>query len=248
MDFRVIIPARYNSSRLPAKALVDIAGKPMVQHVYEKAKKSRAKTVVVATDDDRIAGVCKKIGAEFCMTDPNHLTGTDRISEVISLLRYEEDEIIVNVQGDQPLVPFENIDQVANNLALNPEAGVATLCEVIRDSADLHNPSMVKTVFDNKNFALYFSRSLVPYHKSPDLHLQIYYKHIGLYAYRAGVIQQFVKWDPTPIELSESLEQLRFLSNGQKIHIDVAIKNPPIEVNTEEDLIKIRQWVAAHVA
>ncbi len=248
MEFRVIIPARYHSTRLPAKALVDIAGKPMVQHVYEKAKKSRAKSVIVATDDERIADVCRKIGAEFCMTSPNHLTGTDRISEVISLQKYKSDEIIVNVQGDQPLVPFENIDQVANNLALNAEAGVATVCEVIRDQTDLHNPSMVKTVSDNRNFALYFSRSLIPHHKSPDLHVQTYYKHIGLYAYRAGVVQQFVTWEPTAIELSESLEQLRFLSNGIKIHVDVAVKNPPIEVNTEEDLIKIRQWVAAHVA
>ena len=244
MDFRIIIPARYNSSRLPAKALVDIAGKPMVQHVYEKACKSQAKSVVVATDDKRIADVCHKIGAEVCMTSPDHLTGTDRISEVISLNNYDEEDIIVNVQGDQPLVPYENIDQVANNLALNPDAGVATLCEVIRDSEDLHNPSMVKVVFTNKNMALYFSRSLIPWAKNIDLHAQVYYKHIGLYAYRAGVIQQFVKWEPTVIELSESLEQLRFLSNNQKIHIDIAIKNPPIEVNTEEDLIKIRKWVA----
>jgi len=244
MDFRIIIPARYNSSRLPAKALVDIAGKPMVQHVYEKARKSKAISVVVATDDERIAAVCHKIGAEVCMTSSNHLTGTDRISEVISLNNYDEDDIIVNVQGDQPLVPYENINQVATNLASNPDAGVATLCEVIRDSEDLHNPSMVKVVFSHTNMALYFSRSLIPWAKNIDLHKQTYYKHIGLYAYRAGVIQQFVKWEPSIIELSESLEQLRFLSNNQKIHIDIAIKNPPIEVNTEEDLIKIRQWVA----
>lgn len=245
MNFRVVIPARYDSTRLPAKALCDIAGKPMVQHVYERACKSSAISVVVATEDERIVKACEKFGAPVCLTSHKHLTGTDRIAETVGLLGYEPDDIIVNVQGDQPFVPYENIDQLAQNLIMHEQANIATLCERIHDEQDLHNPAIVKVVTDNNGYALYFSRNLIPWTKTIDLHTQIYYKHMGLYAYRAETIQQFVTWPPSHLELSESLEQLRFLSYGEKIHVGVAIKNAPLEVNTQEDLDKVRQLVAS---
>jgi len=240
MSFHVIIPARYASSRLPAKALCDIGGKTMVQHVYERALKSDATSVTVATDDERIAAVCQTFGAPVCLTSPTHLTGTDRIAEAVRLLNFDDEEIIVNVQGDQPWVPFENINQVANNLLLS-EANVATVCERIHNEADLKDPACVKVMMDNLGYALYFSRSLIPWVSKIDLHQQDYYKHIGLYAYRAHTIQDFVSWPPAPIELSESLEQLRFLVQGEKIHVAIAVENAPPEVNTPEDLEKVRR-------
>jgi 3-deoxy-manno-octulosonate cytidylyltransferase (CMP-KDO synthetase) len=241
VNFHVIIPARYASTRLPAKALCEIAGKPMVQHVYEQACKSSASTVVVATEDIRIVKACEKFGAPVCLTSDKHLSGTDRIAETVKLMDYAPDALIVNVQGDQPYVPYENIDQVAHNLILYESANIATLCERIHEEEDLTNPAVVKVVTDREGYALYFSRSRVPWSKSIDLHHQLYYKHIGLYAYRASTIQQFVTWTPAPAELSESLEQLRFLHHGEKIHVAIAFKNPPLEVNTVEDLEKIRQ-------
>jgi len=243
-QFRVIIPSRYGSTRLPAKALCDINGKPMIQHVYERACESGAARVIVATDDERIAKVCVKFNAEVCLTSVEHLTGTDRLSEVTQKLNYAQDEIIVNAQGDQPLISPENINQVARNLMMNPQINMSTLCERIYDHQDLINPSYVKVVIDKNNCALYFSRSLIPYTKNSDeinLHEQHYYKHMGLYAYRVNVIQQFVNWAPSECELSESLEQLRFLSNGEKIHIDIAAKPALFEINTQEDLDKVRE-------
>lgn len=245
MTFRVVIPARYASTRLPAKALCDIAGKPMIQHVYERACKSSALSVVVATEDERIVKACKNFGAPVCLTSDMHLTGTDRIAQTVELMKYQPDDIIVNVQGDQPFVPYENIDQVAQNLIINEQANIATLCERIHDENDLYNPAMVKVVTDINGYALYFSRNFIPWVKSLDLHTQIYYKHMGLYAYRAETIQQFVTWPPSHLELSESLEQLRFLSHGEKIHVGVAIKSAPLEINTPEDLDKIRHLVAS---
>lgn len=245
MTFRIVIPARYASSRLPAKALCDIAGKPMVQHVYERACKSRADSIVIATEDERIVKICEKFGAPVCLTSDTHLTGTDRIAETVELMGYDPNDIIVNVQGDQPFVPYENIDQVAQNLIVHEQANIATLCERIHDEQDLHNPAMPKVVMDINGYALYFSRNLIPWVKTIDLHTQVYYKHMGLYAYRAETIQQFVTWTPSHLELSESLEQLRFLSQGEKIHVGIAIKNAPLEVNTQEDLIKIRQLAAS---
>ncbi len=245
MAFRVVIPARFASTRLPAKALCEIAGKPMVQHVYERACKSSADSVVIATEDERIVKACEKFGAPVCLTRNTHLTGTDRIAETVELMGYEHDDIIVNVQGDQPFVPYENIDQLAQNLIVNEQANIATLCERIHDEQDLYNPGLPKVVLDINGYALYFSRNLIPWVKNIDLHTQVYYKHMGLYAYRAETIQKFVTWPPSHLELSESLEQLRFLSQGEKIHVGIAIKSAPLEVNTQEDLIKVRQLVAS---
>jgi 3-deoxy-manno-octulosonate cytidylyltransferase (CMP-KDO synthetase) len=247
MDFRIIIPARYQSSRLPGKPLIDIAGKPMIQHVYEKAKQTSATSIVVATDDQRIATVAKKFGADVCMTRVDHLTGSDRLSEVVTLLNYGPQDIIVNVQGDEPMIPPELIKQVANNLTIHESASMATLCEAIHDLDKLQNPNIVKVVMDIKGFALYFSRSVIPWVKEIDLHspYQTYYRHIGLYAYRASFLQRYNNMTACPIELSESLEQLRMLWYGEKIHVEVACKKPEQDVNTEEDLIKVRNLIEA---
>jgi len=244
--FRVVIPARYAASRLPAKPLCDIGGKPMIQHVYEQACKSDAISVVVATDDERIAKACEKFSAPTCMTSIEHLTGTDRVAEVVQLMNYDLNDIIVNVQGDQPLVPYENINQVSKSLMLDETANISTLCERIYEQSDLDNPAVVKVVFDLNYRALYFSRNLIPWVKEIDLRYQTYYKHIGLYAYRAKTIQNFVQLPPSTLELAESLEQLRFLANSEKIHVNIAVKNAPLEVNTPEDLEKIRLILQNH--
>ena len=245
-NFRIVIPARYVASRLPAKPLCDIGGKAMIQHVYEQACKSNAIKLLL-TDDKRIVEVCEKFGAPTCLTSFEHLTGTDRIAETVSLMKYDLDDIIVNVQGDQPLIPYENINQVGKDLMLNEKANISTLCERIYDESDLYNPAIPKVVLDIHNYALYFSRNLIPWVKDVDLRHQII-KHIGLYAYRAKTIQNFANLSPSIMELSESLEQLRFLSNGEKIHVDIAIKNAPFEVNTPEDLEKIRELIVGSLA
>jgi 3-deoxy-manno-octulosonate cytidylyltransferase (CMP-KDO synthetase) len=246
MSFRIVIPTRYHSSRLPGKPLVDIAGKSMLQHVYEKAQQTTAKSIVIATDDERIVTLAKSFDADVCMTRIDHLTGSDRLAEVVTELNYPTDEIIVNVQGDEPLIPPEIIEQVAINLQANEAASVATLCEAIHDIETLQNPNKVKVVLDIQGYALYFSRNTIPWSKEIDFHLplQNYYRHIGLYAYRVGFIQRFVNWVPSPLELSESLEQLRVLWYGEKIHVDIACKNPQQDVNTEDDLITVRQLLA----
>ncbi len=245
-SFRIIIPARYQSSRLPGKVLMDIAGKPMLQHVYEKALKSGAKSVVIATDDARIEKAAKSFGADICMTKASHPSGTDRLAETIDLLGYDANEIIVNVQGDEPLLPVKLIQQVANNLAVREEASVATLCERIYDLEKLKNPNSVKVVLDANNYALYFSRSVIPWLKNDDIELsrQAYYRHIGLYAYRAEFVLRYVGWGHCPLESTESLEQLRVLWHGGKIHVDMAADKPQQDVNTEEDLFKVRELCA----
>ncbi len=247
MPFSVIIPARYASSRLPGKPLLDIAGKPMIQHVYERALQSEAKEVVIATDDARIQAVAEGFGAKVIMTSPNHPSGTDRLEEVVSQLGYYADDIVVNVQGDEPLIPPRVINQVAHNLAAEPSAGIATLCEDITDEASLYNPNVVKVVMNHAGFAMYFSRAPIPWPR--DHHLKglaglpegiNYYRHIGIYAYRVKLLKNFVKWVPAPLELAESLEQLRAMWNGEKIHVAVADEQPPAGVDTEEDLRRVR--------
>lgn len=240
LGFTVIIPARFNSSRLPGKALADIAGKPMVQHVYERACQSDAKRVIVATDDARIAEICTTIGAPVCMTSVQHQNGTERLSEAVTLLDAAPDDIIVNVQGDQPLIPPHLINQVAQCLSLQKEANMATLCTRILSLDELHNDSVVKVVLDAKQGALYFSRSPIPWAKQYHIHLQTYYRHIGLYAYRAETIAAYVTWPQTTTEQSEALEQLRFLHYGARIQVALAEQMPPPEVNTPEDLELIR--------
>ncbi len=247
MGFSVIIPARYASTRFPGKPLADIAGKPMVQHVYERACQSEAARVIVATDDDRIADMARGFGAEVCMTKADHPSGTDRLQEVVHTLGFYADDIVVNVQGDEPLIPPRVINQVAHNLKAESEAGIATLSEPIEDLASLLNPNVVKVVTDARGMAMYFSRAPIPWPRdefsaSQKLMPACYswQRHIGIYAYRVKMLNDFVRWVPAPIEETECLEQLRAMWNGARIHVEVADELPPAGVDTPEDLERLR--------
>ncbi len=247
MGFSVVIPARYASTRFPGKPLADIAGKPMIQHVYERALLSEAERVIVATDDQRIADAATGFGAEVCMTRADHPSGTDRLQEVVHKLGFYADDIVVNVQGDEPLIPPRVINQVAHNLKAESDAGIATLSEPITDVDSLLNPNVVKVVSDTRGMALYFSRAPIPwprdaFAKDPTAMPSGYswQRHIGIYAYRVKMLNEFVRWEPAPIEEAECLEQLRAMWNGAKIHVDVADELPPAGVDTPEDLERLR--------
>jgi len=250
MAFSVVIPARYASSRFPGKPLADIAGKPMIQHVFERAKESEAERVIVATDDQQIAEAAEGFGAEVCMTSSDHPSGTDRLQEVVQSLGFYADDIVVNVQGDEPLVPPRVINQVAHNLLAVPEASIATLCEPIEDLESVLNPNVVKVVADANGKALYFSRAPIPWPRDQFATEQgrsvfpqgvNYQRHIGIYAYRVKLLNDFVRWAPAPVEETECLEQLRAMWNGATIHVDVADELPPAGVDTPEDLERIRK-------
>lgn len=236
--FIVVIPARYDSSRFPGKVLADIGGKPMIQHVYERAVVSGAEQVVVATDAKNVADAAKKFNASVCMTSREHPSGSDRIAEVAALKQWPDDIVIVNVQGDEPLIPPENIAQVAKNLTDHPEVSMATLVTPFQNMEELVNPNNAKVVIDKNGLALYFSRSVVPYQRDTG-QLASYHRHIGIYAYRVGFLQQFVSWQVAPLEYSEKLEQLRVLWYGEHIHAAQALVAPPSGVDTEEDLMHI---------
>ncbi|WPO98769.1 3-deoxy-manno-octulosonate cytidylyltransferase [Pseudomonas sp. HR96] len=249
--FTVVIPARFASSRLPGKPLQLIAGKPMVQWVWEQARKSSASRVVVATDDARIVQACQAFGAEVLMTRVEHNSGTDRLAEVATALGLAADAIVVNVQGDEPLIPPVVIDQVARNLAAHVEAGMATLAEPIEKVAALFNPNIVKVSTDQNGLALTFSRAPLPWARDDfardreQLPAGVpYRRHIGIYAYRAGFLQDFVGWGPCWLETCESLEQLRALWHGVRIHVADAIEAPPTGVDTPEDLERVRRLLA----
>lgn len=247
-DFTVVIPARYGSSRFPGKPLKVIAGKPMVQLVWEQARKSSAQRVVVATDDVRIFEACQAFGAEVLMTRDDHNSGTDRLAEVATQLGLAADAIVVNVQGDEPMIPPAVIDQVASNLAAHPEAGISTLAEPIDDVAALFNPNVVKVSSDINGLALTFSRAPLPWARDAlaanrdELPAGVpLRRHIGIYAYRAGFLHDFVSWGPCMLENTENLEQLRALWNGVRIHVADACEAPPAGVDTPEDLERVRR-------
>lgn len=252
MEFYVVIPARYASSRLPAKPLADIAGRPMIQWVYERALQSQAKKVIIATDDARIEQAVKSFGAEVCLTRTDHQSGTDRLQEVAEKYGLSPDAIVVNVQGDEPLIPPAVIDQVAANLARAKEASVATLCEPITSIEDFMNPNIVKTLANEQGMAVYFSRAPIPwprdaFAKEPK-QLPADFKgrrHIGIYAYRVALLNRFVGWDMAPIEAAESLEQLRVLWHDEKIHLDEAVADVPGGVDTQEDLQRVIDIIKA---
>ncbi len=247
MSFTVIIPARYASSRLPRKPLADIAGKPMIQHVWEKTQQAGANRVIIATDHEEIERVAKTFGAEVCMTSTEHNSGTERLAEVIEKMAIADDEIIVNVQGDEPLIPPVIIQQVAQNLAEN-QVNMATLAVKLETKEELFNPNCVKVVTDQKGMALYFSRAAIPFARDyfADCNdaffaSQPYLRHIGIYAYRAKFVNQYICWQPTVLEKLESLEQLRALWYGEKIHVELAKEAPQVGVDTLEDLERVRQ-------
>ena len=244
MSFTVIIPARYQSTRLPGKPLADICGKPMIQWVYEQASKAGADRVIIATDDSRIEAVVKAFGGDVCMTSPDHESGTERLAEVIEKCGITADEIVVNVQGDEPLIPPSIIQQVAQNLA-DSVAPMATLAVAIDEEYEVFNPNAVKVVTDAEGYALYFSRAAIPWDrdafaKGESLTANPLLRHIGIYAYRAGFINTYINWQPSVLEKIECLEQLRVLWYGEKIHVAVAKEAPAAGVDTPEDLEKVR--------
>jgi 3-deoxy-manno-octulosonate cytidylyltransferase (CMP-KDO synthetase) len=240
-----IIPARYGSTRLPAKVLVDIAGKPMIQWVYERARRSPSlDRLVVATDDGRIFDRVRDFGGEALRTLPTHPSGTDRVAEAAQILQAKEADLIVNIQGDQPLFEPGMIDEVVGPFRDDPELQMGALVHPIYTPEELSNPSVVKVVFDKKGYALYFSRSPMPY-VIPSSPAPSYYKHIGPYAYRMGFLMEFTKMDRGNLERSESLEQLRALEHGYRIKI-VETKFDSQEVDTPEDLEKVRGFLSGY--
>jgi len=248
--FVVVIPARYASTRLPGKPLRLLAGRPMIAHVYERAIESGADEVIIATDDERIMEAAQGMGADCQMTAPDHRSGTDRMAEVIDARGYPDDRIIVNLQGDEPCMPGALVRQVAEDLSGLPEIGVATLCERIETAAELFDPHVVKVVTDAAGFALYFSRAVIPWDReafsvtTEELPGAVqHFRHIGLYAYRAGFIREYVRWAPSPIECMEVLEQLRVLWNGHRIHVARALSHPGHGVDTEYDLDRVAEFL-----
>lgn len=242
MKFTIVIPARYGATRLPGKPLMDLNGKPMVQHVYERALTSDAHNVYVATDDDRIRAAVEAFGGKVLMTGSDHRSGTDRIHEVAVRLELDDDEIVVNVQGDEPLIPPAAINQVAVNLVQNPQAGIASLYETVSDQGEINDPHAVKVVVDHEDFALYFSRATIPYGSS--VQAKNCLRHIGIYGYRVQTLKRFVTWPPGQLEVQEKLEQLRALYNGVKIHMAPACQKVPGGIDTERDLQIVRKLLA----
>lgn len=245
-DFKVVIPARYGSSRLPGKPLLEIGGKPIIRHVYERATESAAGEVVVATDDARIVDACNAFGADVALTRSDHQSGTDRIAEVIETRGWPQDAIVVNLQGDEPCMPRTLVDQVASDLAGHGSVGMATLAYPIADTETLFDPHVVKVVIDANGYALYFSRAPIPWHRDEfiggrkPLPASIrFLRHIGLYAYRASFLERFVGWKPAPLELAESLEQLRVLWHGEGIHVTLAGEEPGPGVDTAADVQRV---------
>lgn len=242
MSFKVVIPARYASTRLPGKPLLDIAGKPMVVRVAEQANKSGASSVVIATDFEKIIQVATSHQIQAVMTRVDHASGTDRIAEVAQQLNWNDDDIVVNVQGDEPLIEPLLIQEVALTLGHSRHAVMATACHTIHDEAAMLNPNIVKVVMDAEGHALYFSRSPIPYPRD-DAHKQNIkaHRHIGIYAYRVGFLKQYAELSETELEQVESLEQLRVLYHGYKIAVTVTDNAPASGVDTQADLDQVRR-------
>jgi len=247
VSFRVVIPARYASVRLPGKALRLVAGRPLIEHVYRRAAESGASEVLVATDDERIATACQRFGAHAVMTSDAHPSGTDRLAEVARVRGWADGELIVNVQGDEPLVPAANIAQVAALLEADPGAALATLATPVHSLAELDDPNAVKVVVGAGGRALYFSRAPIPWHRglareAPG-RLAGALRHLGLYAYRVGALKRLAALAPTPLEGIERLEQLRALEQGLPIALGIAREVPGPGVDTEADLEAVRRLI-----
>ncbi len=244
--FRVVIPARYASTRLPGKPLRLIAGRPMIQHVHERAQASGAFEVIVATDDERIALACAGFGADVLMTDPGHTSGTDRLAEVARRRRFGDDDVIVNVQGDEPLLAPGHVAEVAALLAADRAAAIATLATPVAELAEYLDPNIVKVVRDAAGRALYFSRAPIPWQRDAAAAGAVdaerfagALRHVGLYAYRAAALQTLAALPPSALEGAERLEQLRALENGLAIAVGIARTRPGPGVDTEADLARV---------
>ena len=247
MKKRIIIPARYGSTRLPAKLLIEVAGKAILHHTYERALACHFDSVLIATDHPDIVALCNKIGAPCCLTRESHINGTDRISEAMNQAGYSDEDVIVNLQGDEPLLPVANILRTTENLIAHPEASVATLCKPLEEKSDIFNPNYVKVVVDHNDYALYFSRAPVPWARDyfpatiPDTDQGAYSHHIGLYVYRGIFLKRYASLPPCVLETTEQLEQLRALYYGFKIHVGLAPEKNPPGVDTAASLQEIRR-------
>jgi len=242
--FRVVIPARYASTRFPGKAIAVLDGKPMIRHVYDQACASGAAQVVIATDDRRIATVAEEFGAEVVMTRADHESGTDRIAEVVQSKGWGDDSIVVNVQGDAPLIPASSIDHVASLLNAHESASLATLCVALSNSHDAGDPNIVKVVFDVEGRALYFSRAPIPAVAHGGEPPARFWRHVGIYAYRAAALLQLAQTPVCELERSEKLEQLRALYVGMEIRVGVAEESLGPDVDTPEDLVAAEHFIA----
>lgn len=250
MSFKVAIPARHGSTRLPGKPLIELAGKPMIRHVHERATESGIGEIVVATDDPRVSAVAEAFGAQVVMTSPEHASGSDRVAEVAEILGWSDDDIVVNLQGDEPLTPPALIRQVADDLAQHTEAGIATLCAPITHAGEMFDPHAVKVVRDAKGFAMYFSRAPIPWERDAlemEAHSDsgVCFRHIGLYAYRVGFLKRFSALEPCPLESIERLEQLRALWHGIRIHVAEAVERPGHGVDTPDDVATVEALLSA---
>lgn len=245
MKFNVVIPARLGSTRLPRKVLRDIAGKPLVRHVWEAARKSGADEVVIATDSEEVLEVCRGFGADASLTESTHNSGTDRANEIARMRQWSAGTLVVNLQGDEPLMPAALVRQAATLLAEDPEAHIASLCHPLQRLEEWLNPNVVKVVMDRRGYALYFSRAPIPWRReggsreAPRLPEGLAYRHIGLYAYRVSALAEFSQLPPSPLEDCEALEQLRALTHGLRIRMGVVETAPPHGVDTEDDLLAV---------
>jgi len=243
MDFSIIIPARYASSRLPAKLLKDINGKTLIEHTYSNAVKSDASRVIIATDDVRIKTIAEDFGAEVCMTNDSHISGTSRLSEVVSVLNFQDDDVVVNLQGDEPMMSPSAINQVASNLS-SSGMSVATLCEKIDTEEAYFDENCVKVVYNSRGKAMYFSRSPIPaFRDSAKINLDLCFRHIGLYAYRVNFLKDYTNMAISSLEMAEKLEQLTFLTHGFDIHVETSCASTGYGVDTESDLIKVKKEI-----
>jgi len=240
-DYNIVIPARYASTRFPGKPLIEINGKTMLEHVYDVAKKSNANNIVIATDDQRIKNVADKFCDKVLMTSDQHQSGTDRLAEVCNIMQWKEDDIVVNLQGDEPLTPPKLLHQVATNLHDFQDCSIATLTTPINEQCEIDDPNIVKVVSDVNGYALYFSRASIPFKREAEelTDKSQYYRHLGIYAYRVEFLNNYSKMPQCALETIEKLEQLRAMYHGYKIHTQQAVTLPGPGIDTPEDLHKV---------
>lgn len=246
-DYHIVIPARYASQRFPGKPLVEINGKSMLEHVYNVALNSNASSVIIATDDQRIMDVATTFCDKVLMTSSEHQSGTDRLAEVSELMQWNDSEIIVNLQGDEPLTPPALLHQVAENLSQNTDASIATLTTSMTLDEETNDPNIVKVVTDKNGYALYFSRASIPFKRdsAETFQLSCYQRHLGIYAYRVSFLNAYSRMPQCELEKIEKLEQLRAMYHGYKIHTQQAVILPGPGIDTPEDLIKIQQLLVS---
>lgn len=254
-DFKAVIPARYASTRLPGKPLLPIAGEPMIVHVCRRALEAGADEIVVATDDDRIVEAIIGLPVRAVLTSDHHNSGTERIAEVVERMGWPEETVVVNLQGDEPLIDPALLRTVAEALAAQRRAGIATLCAPLTDRAEVFNPNAVKVVLDQDGYALYFSRAPIPWDRARFAAdgdglavIQPYYRHIGLYAYTGGFLRRYVAWPATGLEHVEALEQLRILWHGEAIRVVAVERAPEAGVDTADDLARVERAMGGTTA